>query len=432
MVIFFLISRDQKGHKEVDHILPLLYLLNNKKIDFVARGIIYGYESIISDKTDIRIKILSEIENVSLLEPYSINRNIFFKNVKKWLKNKNKNLLSKVINKLIKFGISRLFRNSDDKINWEPLVGHEFINTKNPIIVTLLSNQNIVKAVEKIKILNPSAKWIFYPHGTIISDNRMLMDTDLNRDESILKDPFINSVDSRLFTSRRDLKEAITAGLKKEKGAVIGSTRFCSEWMKIKQKLNMDSQIPDIRDQAKVRILFLIPKSFINIFNEELLRTIEFMAGYDEIDLILNRASTSYPKVQRWILKKSNVRDYLIAKEYSTGALVNWADIVIHVGTGVIFESLMKNKITVFPRYLTCNTLICEKYNAGWTLKNRDDLRSFCNMAVNSIADTRKKYFNDYGSGIDKYIEDFVYGNSPSPIENVAQIFNQLHIEDGR
>ena len=123
---------------------------------------------------------------------------------------------------------------------------------------------------------------------------------------------------------------------------------------------------------------------------------------------------------------RENVRRVLIAQDYSTSKLIDWADIVIHAGTNVIFESFIKQKITVVPRYLTSNTLISEKYNAGINLKNRDELRNLCNNAIKSLNKLKKNYKKTFGLSNKNYINDFVNSNSDLIKKNIEKIFLQI------
>lgn len=68
-----------------------------------------------------------------------------------------------------------------------------------------------------------------------------------------------------------------------------------------------------------------------------------------------------FPKIPNNIKKRDNLSIYLISKECSSSKLIDWTDIVLHAGTGVIWDCFMKEKITVLPKYLTCNTLISDK-----------------------------------------------------------------------
>ena len=110
-----------------------------------------------------------------------------------------------------------------------------------------------------------------------------------------------------------------------------------------------------------------------------------------------------------------------MSEEYSSSELIDWSDIIFHAGTGIIFESFMKDKITVLPRYLTCNTLISDKYNAGINLNNRDELRTLCNQAVNSLEDLKILYKRKYSLTNKDFINEFVYANSKSVPENIKE-----------
>ena len=80
LTIIFIIGRDERGHKEADHILPLLYLLDKfTDLTFSAIGVIYGYRSLLSDKSDKRIRLISEIRNTRFCDPYNVNNDLLFR-----------------------------------------------------------------------------------------------------------------------------------------------------------------------------------------------------------------------------------------------------------------------------------------------------------------------------------------------------------------
>ena len=164
-----------------------------------------------------------------------------------------------------------------------------------------------------------------------------------------------------------------------------------------------------------------MPKKNLNIFWEELIRTIDFISSYQEFELILLNNNYDFPKLPKYILNRDNIRYYLLSKKYSTSKLIDWADIVFHAGTGVIFESFMKEKITVLPRYLSCNTLISDKYNAGFNISNRDELREFCNMAADSLQDLINIYNTKHSLANKKFIDDFVHANTISVPQNITE-----------
>ena len=134
-----------------------------------------------------------------------------------------------------------------------------------------------------------------------------------------------------------------------------------------------------------------------------------------------------YPKFPKNIMNRDNLRYYLIFKEYSTSNLIEWSDIIFHVGSSVQFEFFIKDKISVFPRYLMCNTLVSEKYyNAGLNLSNRDELRSFCNNVISSLEKIKKNYKKNYDISNKKFINDYVNSDSNSVEKNIEKIFLKI------
>ena len=145
-----------------------------------------------------------------------------------------------------------------------------------------------------------------------------------------------------------------------------------------------------------------------------------------EPEIILLNNNSYYPKLPNHILNRPNISHYLVSKEFSTSRLIDWAEIVFHVGTGVIFECFIKNKITVLPRYLTSNTLISNKYNAGFNLRNRDELRTLCNEAVNSLTNLKNTYIKKCELSNKKFIDDYVYANTDSVPKNITKIISSI------
>ncbi len=418
--IIFLIQRNNKlGYKDIDHILPFLHFLSkSSKLEYKARGFIFDNEENYIKDLDPRVELLSRMKNVEITYLYKTNfidklKNFpLFKINLKFFRILN-SLLDKLKNKTSKIELS--------KINWQNELGKNFFNSKTPLIFTLIHNENIfLNIISKIKKINKKAKWIVLPHGTTICDNKMVHVSHLDKNEKNNRNNSYSKIDYIFITSKRDYIDAVNNGLKKAKGKVIGSPRFCGEWLKLKSDLQLDGKKIIINEKKKIRILFLLPKQYINVFTEELIRTIDFLSSYEEFEIkVVNYYY--YPRLPSHVYNRTNLKRYLISKQFSTSQLINWSQIIFHVGTGVVFESFMKEKVTVFPKYLTCNTLISDKYNAGLNLTNRDDLRNFCNIALKSIDNLKKDYRKKYFRTNKRFLDDFVYGNTKSVPDNITK-----------
>ena len=120
-----------------------------------------------------------------------------------------------------------------------------------------------------------------------------------------------------------------------------------------------------------------------------------------------------------------NIARHLIGSPYTTSALIDWADVVFHLGTGVIFESFIKEKLTVFPSYASANTAYSELYGAGVNLSNRDQLRDFCNQLDDSVEATKTYYQKITRDALELFNQDFVNGGDQSIARRINEVITK-------
>ena len=424
-IIFVALREEFPGHKDIDHLLPFLYFLNkSNEFKFTARLIILENESNYKKNLDPRIKLLFGLKNLDIKFLF---KNNFLFNMKKVLDSKNSiPVLGKYLDKLFQKLYLKYLEIKIKKINIKDKLGKVFSKSTCPLIITLHKNHKAQKMVSNIQKINSRAKWAVIPHGTHLLVNKMVTDENLDKIQKKNKKNSYNKIDFNLTTSKWDLEDDVSNGMPRKKSFVIGSPRYCKEWLIIKSSLGVDGNKIIINKKYKVKILFFLPKKFINIFWAEAIRTIDFISSYKNIELILIDYDPYYLKLPKYIKKRSNVTLLSISKEYSTSKVIEWADIILHVGSSLIFEFLIKEKISVFPRYLTSNTQISDRYHAGFNLSNRDELRSWCNQAVNSLKNLKKNYKKKCRHTNKKYIDDFVNANLPSVPFNIEKILSKV------
>ena len=429
-IVFIILREESLGHKDLDHMLPFLYFLNkNDNFEYTVRVIIFGNKNDYTKSIDARIKLLFNLKNVEIEFLY---KDDFLFKIKRFLEFKSNSIIANYLNEMINKLYIKYLNSQQKNYDLVNKVGKVFIKSRSPLIITLHKNTRARKIATQIKKINSRAKWMVIPHGTTNVDNKMNFDTDLDKNEKsvdpngIFYNKKYNKTDYFLLTSKLDLKIEISQGMVRNKGYVIGSPRYCKEWLKIKSNLKLDGKEVSINKNYKIRALFCMPKKNLNIFWEELIRTISFISSYKEIELILLNYNSNFPKLPKHITDRVNIRYYLISREYSTSKLIEWADIVFHAGSSVIFEFFMKNKVSVFPRYLTCNTLIHEKYNAGFNLTNRDELRNLCNDAVTSLNGLKKNYKKKCRVSNKKFNDDFIYANTKSVKMNIIKTLSKI------
>jgi hypothetical protein len=425
--IVVLLAREHKaGHKEIDHVLPFLYLLQHhltKALDLIDIRVIFStYRSLLSDRSDRRIDFLKNLDNVELIDlecPRAIQA---FVHVAKLLQNyRIAKPVSSVCRRMLRWYDKKYARSA---IRRETL-GDRFFAADVSLVLTTNLSWSVKNAIDTIRALNPNTQTCLIPHGTIVCDNEMIHDDHVQKESLVSANPLLNYPDQILLTSERDKTESIAASMKPSIGQAIGSPRYCSEWLLAKRAHQIDGPLHP-RTDCKKNILFLLPKPFINIWHEELSRTIHLLASYSDFEIILNGDDPDYPRLPNPDHQYTNLQRFMIGRKYSTSALIEWADAVFHAGTGVIFDSFAKNKITVLPCYITANVLISERYSAGVNLHCRDDLRDFCNRLSRSVEETEKFYSGSNHTGTRKYVNDYIEADESSVGENIAKAIESL------
>lgn len=422
-LIFIVFREELQGHKDLDHLLPFFYLCKFKNIPgFKLKLIILENRSNYINNPDPRIQLLLNLKNLDieyLFDNFFLSRlkylidinNIFFKNI---LRKLFYRFYLKYLNLKLK------------KLDIKKKIGNVFLTPNKTLVVTLHSNSKAEKLIERIRQINKKIKWMVIPHGTDVMLNKMVIEKNLDKIDKPISKRFPSTIDYFLYTSKYEQIIKSTKPSNKKNFFLIGSPRYCDEWIKLKSKLGLDGIKLRSKNNFKVKILFLLPKKKINIFWNEVLRTIDFVSSYKNIELIILNYDNSFPIFPNYISKRFNIKFFSISKEYSTSKLIDWSDIVLHAGASVIFEVFIKEKIAVLPRYLTCNTLYSEKYNAGFNLKNRDELRDLCNQAVSSLPLLKKKYKRQCYNSNKKFINDFVNGGLNSVSKNLNRLMLKI------
>ena len=237
-IIFVALREEFPGHKDIDHLLPFLYFLNkSNEFKFTARLIILENESNYKKNLDPRIKLLFGLKNLDIKFLF---KNNFLFNMKKVLDSKNSiPVLGKYLDKLFQKLYLKYLEIKIKKINIKDKLGKVFSKSTCPLIITLHKNHKAQKMVSNIQKINSRAKWAVIPHGTHLLVNKMVTDENLDKIQKKNKKNSYNKIDFNLTTSKWDLEDDVSNGMPRKKSFVIGSPRYCKEWLIIKSSKNI-------------------------------------------------------------------------------------------------------------------------------------------------------------------------------------------------
>ena len=247
--------------------------------------------------------------------------------------------------------------------------------------------------VKKFQTKLKDIKCIFIscPHGPMTNVNRMIYEHEIKRvqkDKSLLE--YFKIFDYVIFTDNLELNFNEKFHLQTHEKIkidysrllVLGSIRYCSEWLK-----HVDDFNPKLikKDQDKIKVVFFMKKFAHNVFSEEVYRTLDLFKSYPDIDFYI----VPHTRGMSFSLKNSSSNIHIDDHSTST-TLINMADVILfYGGTSIVLEPMVKKKLIACIDYLDCNRNIYEYHNACHVLKCRDDLCFFLDLVlknkINSI-----------------------------------------------
>lgn len=251
---------------------------------------------------------------------------------------------------------------------------------------------NVLLAAAK----NRSIPTLALPHGVFIYTNDSIaiesrpMETfeKLNRYDYVV-------VQNQLY------KEIMTrSGLDKTKIHLLGSARYCNEWIEQNKKILPRKISSNSQNTTKLKIVFMTTKVRWRVHTEKMLKTIEMLANYDGIELLI--------KPHTRTKKEAALYERLplpTVSDVSSAELCEWADVVMVIGSSIILEPLIQGKPVLYLKYLHSNTTLYEEFGACWTIHNEEELKNAL-----SLLQTDKKTVPYSDEDVKGFIADIVYG----------------------
>jgi hypothetical protein len=192
----------------------------------------------------------------------------------------------------------------------------------------------------------------------------------------------------------------VRSGIASEKIVVLGSARFCGEWIAQNREV-MPRMIESTgRNPERLRVVFMPSKPRCRIDVERMHNTINLLASLSEIEAVV--------KPHTRIGREAHLFDNMQLPNVShvlTSELCEWADVVLIIGSSVITEALMQKKPVLYLMYLHANTMLFEECGACWTIHNEAELQD----ALQSFENKRMEV--PYGDeNVNRFLSEVVYG----------------------
>ena len=191
------------------------------------------------------------------------------------------------------------------------------------------------------------------------------------------------------------------SGIRQDKVVVLGSARFCEEWIEQNRKILPRMINSNAKSTEKLKIVFLTSKPQCRVDTKRMLSTIEILSNHREIELKLK----PHTRVGEnpYLFDNLSIEN---ASDVLTAELCEWADVVIVIGSSVMTEALMQGKPVLYLKYLHTNTMFFEECGACWTIQNEAELE----RAIQCLR-VKKMQVPYAQENVNKFLSDVVYGS---------------------
>jgi hypothetical protein len=233
------------------------------------------------------------------------------------------------------------------------------------------------------------------PHGVLLYTNEKTKPKSTDERRIAKFSPY----DFILVPNQLRKEVLIRAGVAEKKIFVLGSARYCGEWLDQNKTILPRVIAPNTDTSEKLKVVFMQSKPQCRVDVERMSKTIGLLADLAEIETMLKPHTRAGDKGHIGEAKLPDVSHVLTAE------LCEWADVLLVVGSSVITEALMQGKPVLYLKYLHENTTLFEDLGACWIISDETELKQAL------LALQQNKTDIPYGAdNITEFISQVVYG----------------------
>jgi hypothetical protein len=156
--------------------------------------------------------------------------------------------------------------------------------------------------------------------------------------------------------------------------AVLGSPRYCDEWLG-KLAILSPALLPT-RSGNRLKVVMFLRKSNFTTFWEEVGEVVGLIAAFPGVELVIKphtRGGWRQPLTRNSSLR--NLPNVSVASDDTHSIhLMNWADVIIDLATSVVFEAVKMKKPVLAADYLHAGRSALAHFMPETELRCRDDV----------------------------------------------------------
>ena len=212
------------------------------------------------------------------------------------------------------------------------------------------------------------------PHGMLIYTNDFV--TQEEEELGYADRRYRNTFDCSVYQSSLHARLAQLEGVRSDKIAVLGSTRYCEEWQKLNLKLQPDRFAPQKGKGGTFRVVFMFHQWSYNTDFEATFRTLRRLGAEAWLHLVLKPHTREVEERPPYLMELDRFPNVEIEGKTGSVELIRWADAVIVAGSSIALEGILQGKPILYPKYHHENTTVFEERGACWQVNSDDELIS--------------------------------------------------------
>jgi len=368
--LFFL-----RHYNDIDHITPVIYkwVDSGHNCDVVLIGNVQF-------RRDFRIEFLSKLDGVRVVHIRELLPPLEFIRWRLQMLLLSGSLRRSFIGPLVSV-LAQIYDAKRREPIWrrtsKRLLVHSFEGANEGVVAFDWIERNSVISVEWVEmvILMARAKGfrtVSLPHGDSPHVNQLI-----RRREWSLK-PDNTFAAARMF-DKLVVPNELCAGrfrpfLDSQAIAVLGSPRYCDEWLTKLAELLPSSSLTQSDNKLKVAIF--LRKNNFTTFWEEVSEVVQMIAAFTGVKIVIKPHTRTGWKQSltkdATLLRLPNVS--IAGENVHSAQLLNWADVIIDIATSVAFEAVKINKPVLAADYLHAGRSTVADYMPETELRCRDDV----------------------------------------------------------
>ncbi|MGD9013325.1 MAG: hypothetical protein PVF62_13065 [Desulfobacterales bacterium] len=235
------------------------------------------------------------------------------------------------------------------------------------------------------------------PHGVLIYTNEDIKTGSIDQERNFKK---FNRYDAIAVQNSLFKETIIKSGIASDKIFVLGSARYCDEWVGQNKKILPRLKNLQPQNNMALKVVFMTTRPNYKIHVERMLKTFDVLSKLTGIKVVIKPHTRSGEEAKIYEnLAIANVSGI------SSVELCEWADVMLVIGSSILIETLLQGKPVLYLKYLHENTTLYEEIGACWTVQNDNEL-SEALLALQ----THKNQVPYSQAQVDRFLSEIIYG----------------------